>query len=68
MPCVIKYDHDHGIRLRRSEIVTWCGKKPQNWMFEDAQHAALAVSKSRVSVCRSCRKSIKDALDGKLEE
>ena len=68
MPCVIKYDHDDGVKLRQAKIVTWCGKKPTRWMFEDAQHAAFSVMHSRISVCRSCRKNIKDALDGKLEE
>lgn len=63
MACVIKYEYEDGIKLPKSEVVTWCGKKPSNWMFSDAQHAALATEQgSRIAVCRSCRAKIKQAL------
>ncbi len=59
MPCVIKYDHYDGEKLPRYKVITWCGKKPSNWMFQDAQHAALADK----PICNSCKKAIKDALN-----
>lgn len=69
MSCVIKFDHDDGVKLRKSKVVTWCGKEPSNWMFTDAQHAALATEQgSRIEVCRSCRAKIKQALYGEGNE
>jgi hypothetical protein len=69
MPCVIKFDHDDGVKLPKHKIVTWCGKTPSNWMFQDAQHAALATEQgSRIAVCRSCRAKIKQALYGEDSE
>lgn len=63
MPCVIKFDHEEGIPLKRSKLVLWCGKESSSfeWYFMDAQHAALADK----PVCNSCRANIKRALDNK---
>lgn len=65
MPCVIKYDHDDGVKLRKSKRILWCGRKHHgmDWSFVDAQHAALADK----PVCNKCRANIKLALDNKLE-
>ena len=61
MPCVIKFDHDDGKKLPNHKIELWCGKNPKSaqWLFQDAQHAALADK----PVCSSCRARIKNALD-----
>jgi len=65
MSCVVKFEYQDGKKLSKSKVVTWCGKDPTNWMFTDAQHAALATEQgSRISVCRSCRSKIKQALYG----
>jgi hypothetical protein len=67
MPCVIKYEHEDGVKLRKSKVKTWCGKEPSNWMFQDAQHAALHTEQSAgIAVCRSCRAKIKKALYGEV--
>jgi hypothetical protein len=63
MPCIIKFDHEDGVRLIKSKVELWCGKKPKpfDWVFQDAQHAALADK----PVCNKCRANIKKALDNK---
>lgn len=69
MPCVIKFEYDDGVKLPSHKVVTWCSKDPSNWMFQDAQHAALASEKSyRIAVCRSCRAKIKKALYNQLSD
>ncbi len=63
MPCVIKYEYDDGIKLKPNELVIWCGKKASGfeWLFQDAQHAALADK----PICNKCRAAIKKSLDNK---
>lgn len=63
MPCVIKYEYDDGVLLKKWEQELWCGKKRGNlhWCFTDAQHAALADK----PVCNKCKAAIKKVLDNK---
>lgn len=57
MPCVIKYEFDDGIKLRKSKQPLWCGKTRKGsyqWVFSDAQHAALADK----PICSCCKANI----------
>ena len=60
MPCVIKYEYDNGVKLKRHEQALWCKKKRTgfDWVFNDAQHAALAGK----PICNSCKANIIKAL------
>lgn len=62
--CVIKYDHDDGVKLKRP--VLWCGsEKYDPWLFQDAQHAALSLERGQlVFPCEQCRNAIIKALKG----
>ena len=63
---VIKYTHDDGIKLLIPQ--TWCkaGLKSNNeWLFQDAQHVALAVGGS-VAPCKNCIKAIIKQLSEEL--
>jgi hypothetical protein len=55
-----------GEKLKTPE--TWCGHVPKqfDWMFEDAQHVALAVGGS-IQPCKNCIKSIIRQLSKELE-
>ena len=60
MPCVIKYDHEDGKKLPQHKTELWCGgDNKYGWLFQDAQHAALADK----PVCNKCRANIKKALN-----
>lgn len=62
MPCVIKFEYNDGVKLNPNEYVLWCGKKPTgfDWLFSDAQHAALADK----PICNTCRTNIIKSLKG----
>lgn len=56
MPCVIKFEYDDGVKLEPHDQKLWCGKKRTGleWVFCNAQHAALADK----PICNSCRANI----------
>ena len=60
MPCVIKYEYDNGVKLAPHEHVLWCDKKRTgfDWVFTDAQHAALADK----PICNQCKANIIKAI------
>lgn len=54
---VIKFEYNDGIKLERP--IVWCGEDVTNnqWLFQDAQHVALAVGGS-IEPCSNCIKAI----------
>lgn len=60
MSCVIKYDYNNGLKLKPHEQVLWCKKDRTgfDWVFNGAQHAALADK----PICNSCKANIIKAL------
>ena len=60
MSCIIKFDHFDGKKLPHHKIELWCGKNPVplGWLFQDAQHAALADK----PICKFCAANVKKAL------
>lgn len=66
---IIKYEWNDGVKLKRYEIITWCGAKPQPWMFQDAQHAIISIEKdSYVLPCKNCIKAILRVLTAENNE
>jgi hypothetical protein len=63
---VIKHEYNNGEKLLSPEL--WCGKtsEPNQWMFQDAQHAALAAGKSSIAPCKNCIKAIIKQLQAEL--
>lgn len=62
---VIKYTHKDGVKLDTPNA--WCGKKVNafDFVFNDAQHVALAVGGS-VAPCKNCIKAIIKQLSEEL--
>jgi hypothetical protein len=61
---IIKYTHDDGKELLKPTL--WCGRENKlGWLFQDAQHAALAVGGS-VAPCKNCIKAIVKELSKEL--
>ncbi len=66
---IIKYDHDDGKKLPRHKRITWCGRKPNNWSFQDAQHALLSLDQGQLAQpCRSCLMKMKLVINAELNE
>lgn len=62
---IIKYEYEDGTKLTLPAV--WCGAEvtlPQ-WLFQDAQHAALA-SEGGIPQCKKCLKAIVKALSEQL--
>lgn len=65
---IVKYEWNDGVKLKDYEIVTWCGEKPQHWMFLDAQHAILSIEQgSYVLPCKKCIEAILNVI-GSVDE
>ena len=62
---VIKLEHESGAKL--DQPIVWCGYpiKYKQWLFQDAQHVALAVGGS-VEPCANCIKAIIFELEKEL--
>ena len=62
---VIKYEYNNGEKLPTPEL--WCGKEPAiaGFLFQDAQHIALASGGS-IAPCKNCIKAIIKALSKEL--
>jgi hypothetical protein len=61
---IIKYRYDDGVKL--TNPILWCGRKSKHeWMFENADHAALSVEGS-VQPCKNCIKAIIKQLEKEL--
>ena len=54
---IIKFEYENGVKL--SAPVVWCGRPAtySQWLFQDAQHAALSVN-GEIEPCRNCVKAI----------
>ena len=63
---IIKFEYDDGIKLENP--ILWCGKASSDfgWMFQDAQHVALAVGGS-IQPCKNCIKAIIKQLEKELQ-
>jgi len=64
MACVIKYEYDDDeVSFPEHQQALWCGKfnNEGNWVFVDAQHAALS---EYMGICKSCQENIIKALRG----
>ena len=62
---IIKYEYNDGVKLQVPEV--WCGReiKYPSWLFQDAQHVALAVGSS-MQPCKACIKAIIKQLEREL--
>lgn len=62
---VIKLNYDDGVKLKQP--ISWCGHPitHSEWLFQDAQHVALAVGGS-IEPCTNCVKSIIAELEKEL--
>ena len=61
---IIKYEYEDGVKLKYPSV--WCGEEVKyDWMFQDAQHAALA-STGGIPQCKKCLKAIIKALSEQL--
>lgn len=67
---IIKYDHYDGVKLPLHQIETWCGHQPVafEWLFQDAQHAALCIEQDgSQEPCKQCLKAIRDVIDREVK-
>lgn len=58
---IIKVDNLDGVKLPTNKIETWCGAVPSygEWLFQDAQHALIAVENGfRQEPCAQCLSAI----------
>jgi len=62
---VIKFEYEDGVKL--AIPIVWCGKtvSGMEFMFQDAQHVALAVGGS-IEPCANCIKAIISELQKEL--
>lgn len=64
---IIKFEYRDGIKLKRHELVTWCGMSAGNWYFQDASHAILSIDRgTAISPCKKCLKKLKGIIDNEL--
>lgn len=61
--------HEDGKELPYFKQKTYCGAKPEPWMFQGAGHAILAISnQSYTQPCPECIKAIQAITEGYLKE
>lgn len=68
---IIKVDHRDGVELPTNKIETWCGVAPSygEWLFQDAQHALIAVENGfRQEPCAQCLSAIVQVATQALSE
>lgn len=68
---IIKVDHRYGDKLPTHKIETWCGATPSygEWLFQDAQHALIAVENGfRQEPCTQCLSTIIQVASQALSE
>lgn len=65
---IIKFEYKDGVKLKRHELVTWCGTPAGNWGFQDAQHALLSLDKgTAITPCRKCLKKLQAVIADELK-
>lgn len=64
---IVQYEDGKELPYNRQK--TYCGSKPEPWMFQGAGHAILAISnQSYTQPCPECVKAIQAITEGYLKE